>query len=152
MSNLIIDERIAFKSTVRLPGPTAILSVAVFGGPLIVLQAAVFDSSNRLLTAVGFGEHGAPVSSGANGTASWLFVPPAAASYVKWGVVAMRSAAGMGRYSITAKIRNAQGDALATGQFSAEIAEGSFSDDLVYDGVMVDQSVGTAALVSGAGV
>lgn len=152
MTALIIDQRIAFKSTVRLEGPTAIVSAAVFGGPIILLQVAVFDAQDQLLDGVGFDGHGPAITSEQTGTASWLFVPKANASYVKWGVVAMRSAAGLGGFSVTAKVRNSAGDALATGQFSAKIDDGVFSADVIYDGVMLDRSMVKTAMLAGAKV
>jgi len=139
MSDLTVDARIKFTQTVKLAGPTAIITAAVVGGPILMMQVAVFDSSDQIIDGVGFEGHGELVSSQANGTASWLFKTDPRAAYVKWGVIAVRSAGGLGRYSVTAKVRAADGEPLAIGQFSAEIAEGNFSDDIVFDGVKLEQ-------------
>lgn len=142
MAHLTLDARIKFGQTVALPGPTAVVSAEVFGGPLLALQVAVFDAGDNIIDGVGFEGFGEPLTSELDGTASWLFRPTAQASYIKWGVVAIRNAAGLGRYSITGKVRDAQGTTLAAGRFSGEIPDGELNDGVVYDGV----NVGTAAL------
>ena len=130
-----LDERIAFNKEVGLRGQTGSLSVDVFGGPLARVQAAIFDANNTLLTGVGFGDFGPPLTTENGGRASWLFHVPPNALYMKWSVQAVRSAAGLGSYSVTAKVRNSAGDAQATGQFSATIPDGEFSDSIIFDGV-----------------
>ena len=47
----------------------------------------------------------------------------------------MRSGGSLGSYSVTAKIRTADGALLATSQFSAEIPNGQFGDSVIRDGV-----------------
>lgn len=71
------------------------------------------------------------------------------AAYIKWGVQAVRSANNLGDYSVTAKVREANGNVLATSQFSASIADGSWADDIVYDGISIIAPL-TAPMPAGA--
>jgi len=137
MTAFSVDARIKFKpgTDVSLPGPTGSLSADVFGGPIARLQVAVFDSNDKVLQAVGFGTFGHPLTTEIGGRASWLFEADPKAAYIKWGIQAVRSAASLGSYSVTVKVRDSEGNALATSQFSATIPDGDFADDIVYDGV-----------------
>jgi hypothetical protein len=132
-----IDSRIKFNpdKTISLQGQVGSLSVEVFGGPLARVQAAIFADDNSLLTGVGFGDFGLPLTTEVGGRASWLFQAPKNASFMKWSVQAVRSAAGLGNYSVTAKVRDANGDALQVSQFNAAIPDGAFSDNVIFDGV-----------------
>jgi hypothetical protein len=130
-----IDNRIKFGATVALIGATGSLSVEIFGGALARVQATIFAADDSVLQAIGYGDFGPPLTTEVGGRASWLFQVATNASYMKWSVQAVRSAANLGDYSVTSKVRNADGDALATGQFSASIATGQFADDIIYDGV-----------------
>ena len=132
---IVIDGRIKFGATVPLSGSTGSLSVEVFGGPLARVQAAIFAADDTLLQAVGFGDFGPPLTTENGGRASWLFKVDGRAAYMKWGVQAVRSAANLANYSVTAKVRQADGTPLASGQFSAAIADGQLADDIIYDGV-----------------
>lgn len=134
---LLIDSRIAFGQTVQLKGPSAMVTAEVFGGPIIALQVAVFDRLDNIIDGVGFDGFGETLTSEGDGSARWLFQPLVGASYIKWGIIAIRSAAGLGRYSVTAKLRDDNGDSLVSGRFSGEIPDGRLNDDVVYDGVMV---------------
>ena len=144
MANLLVDARIKFTQSVSLQGPSAMVSSEVFGGPLITMQVAVFDANDNIIDGVGFPGHGEPLTSELDGTVSWLFVPKANAAYIKWGVIALRSAAGLGRYSVSGKVRDAAGNTLVSGRFSGQIPDGEMSDGVVYDGVKV--SAATAPL------
>ena len=132
---ITLDGRIKFGSTITLPDQTGSLTVDIFGGPLARVQAAVFDANDKPIQAVGFDGFGPPLTTEIGGRASWLFQADPRASYVKWAVQAVRSGGNLGNYSVTAKIRQASGDALVTGQFSAAIAEGVIADDIIADGV-----------------
>lgn len=132
---ITLDGRIKFGSTIMLSGQTGSLSVEVFGGPLARVQAAVFDANDTVIQGIGFDGNGPPVTTENGGRANWLFQIDPRASYIKWGVQAVRSAGNLGDYSVTAKVRQTNGEALATGQYSAAIAAGQFADDIIYDGV-----------------
>lgn len=129
------DARIKFKQVAQLGGPTAILTVEVFGGPIVRLQAAIFDANDKLITGIGTGGLGIPLTSEVDGTARWLFEPPANGSYMKWGIQAIRSAAGLGLYTVSSKVRGPDGEELAVGRFGAKIPDGDASDDVIFDGV-----------------
>lgn len=131
------DKRIAFKETIKLRGSAAIVSAAVFGGPIIRLQVGVFDDEDRLLTGIGTHGLGQPLTSENGGVADWLFKVPAGAAYIKWGVQAAVSAAGLRAYSVTGKVRDENGNELVAGRFGAEIPEGKSFDDFIFDGVNV---------------
>ncbi len=146
------DHRIKFSQTVRLPKAVAIVSAAVFGGPIIRLQVGVFDKNNNLLTGIGTNGIGQPITSEQGGEASWLFEVPATASYVKWGVQAAPSAAGLRAYSITGKIRSHDGDELAVGRFSAEIPVGATADEFIFDGAFVEIDNAGVAIPTGAAI
>lgn len=131
-----IDGRIKFERSAVIPaGSTGSLAVEVFGGPLARVQAAVFSADGTPLQGVGFDGFGPPLTTEIGGKATWLFLVPPNAAYLKWSVQAVRSAANLGSYSVTSKVRAANGDICAAGQFSAQIAAGQFADDIVYDGV-----------------
>jgi hypothetical protein len=147
MSTLTQDQRIKFSKTVTLRGATASVNADISGGPIALLQVAVFDSNNQIVDGIGFEDFGPPASSEGNGTATWQFSPKATASYLKWGVIALRSAAGLGNYQVTGSMRDADGSPLASGTFSARIPDGKLSDDIVYDGVFV--SIAQPATASG---
>ena len=138
MSALTQDQRIKFGMTVALSGATASITADISGGPIALLQVAVFDSNNQIIDGIGFDNFGPAASSEVDGTATWQFNPKANSSYVKWGVIAIRSAAGLGNYQVTGSMRDANGTPLASGQFSAAIPDGKLSDDIVYDGVFVN--------------
>jgi hypothetical protein len=144
------DLRIKFNQTVRLPEPVAIVSAAVFGGPIIRLQVGVFDKNDVLLTGIGTNGIGQPITSEQGGEASWLFQVPATASYVKWGVQAAPSAAGLRAYSITGRIRSHNGDELAVGRFSAAIPVGASADEFIFDGAFVEIGSTSVAIPTGA--
>lgn len=138
-----IDGRMKFQTTVPLqPGATGSLAVEVFGGPLARVQAAVFAADDSVLQGVGFDNFGPPLTTEFGGKANWLFKADARAAYIKWGVQAVRSAANLGSYSVTAKVRQADGGIVSSGQFSAQITDGQFADDIIYDGV----NLATAAM------
>lgn len=146
---ITVDGRIKFGSNIMLSGQTGSLTVEVFGGPLARIQAAVFAADDTVIQAVGFGGNGAPLTTENGGRASWLFQIDSRAAYIKWGVQAVRSAGNLGDYSVTSKVRQLNGDALAIGQFSASIAAGQFADDIIYDGVNLAPPM-TSAMVPGA--
>jgi len=130
------DARIKFKQTIQLSGPSAIVSVEVFGGPIVAMQVAVFDAQNKVIDGVGF-NGSEPITSEADGTANWLFTPSPKAAYIKWGVLALRSAANLGSYSVTGKVRDENGDTLVAGRYAGTIPDGQLNDTVVYDGVML---------------
>lgn len=137
MVDLTLDARIKFQQTVSLPGPTAMVSAEAFGGAIVAMQVGVYDANDKLIDGVGFAGHGEVVTSEADGVASWLFEPKPEASYVKWGLVAIRSAAGLGQYSVNGKIRDQNGNTLAAGRVAGRIAQGSADGGVFYDGVFV---------------
>lgn len=139
MPNISVDSRIKFQKTITLPGPTASISLQIFGGPLARFQVAVFDANDKVLQAIGFGPHGFPLTTENGGQTSWLFEPVLNAAYMKWGVQAVRSAANLGMYSVTVKVRDPDGNPIVTSQFSAAIPDGEFADDIIYDGVNLQQ-------------
>ena len=128
------DNRIKFTKTVTLAG-TCSVTLDITGGPLATFQVAVFDDDDNLLNGVGFGSYGQVLTTEQGGHASWVFTVPQNASYIKWGVQAFRSAANLGSYTAEVNACDSDGHALATGSFSATIPNGSFQDDIVYDGV-----------------
>ena len=130
------DARIKFQQTIRLTGPSAIVSVEVFGGPIAAVQVAMFDANNRIIGGVGFNGTG-PLTSENNHTANWLFAPNPNAAYLKWGILPMRLSAGLGGYSITGKVRDQNGDTLIAGRFDGMIPDGAANDGVIYDGVML---------------
>jgi hypothetical protein len=137
MATLNPDLRIKFNETVKLSKAGGIITADVFGGPLLRMQVAIFNAQDRLIGGVGTDGLGIPVTSEKGGTASWLFEPPADASYIKWGVQAFRLSAGFGQYSVSVKVRDHNGDTLVTGRFGAKIPDGEFFDDIIFDGVDV---------------
>ena len=134
---LLVDGRIKFSAPARFPegSSTGTLSVEVFGGALARVQVAVFSASDQVLQAVGFDPFGPPLTTENGGKVGWLFNLQAEAAYIKWGVQAVRSAGNLSNYSVTAKVRSADGTPVASGQFSAAIPDGKFADDIIYDGV-----------------
>jgi hypothetical protein len=143
------DARIRFGQSIQLKGPSAIVSVEIFGGPIAAVQVAVFDSQDKVLEGVGFGNFGEPLTTEADGSANWLFKPVAQAAYVKWGVLALRSAAGLGNYSVTGKVRDQNGDTVVEGRFNGAIPDGALNDKLVFDGVKLT-TVAMADVTAGA--
>jgi hypothetical protein len=143
MAAFSIDARIKFApgTDISLNGPTGSVSADVFGGPIARLQVALFDANDQVLQAVGFGKFGQSLTTEHGGRASWLFQADSKAAYIKWGIQAVRSAANLGSYSVTVKVRDSQGNALATSQFSATIPDGQFADDIIYDGVNFAQGL-----------
>jgi hypothetical protein len=135
MTEFDVDARIKFKKEIPLPAQSGSISVEIFGGPLARVQIAIFDAGDNILDGVGFADFGPPLTTEIGGKASWLFESNPNASYVKWGVQAVRSAANLGAYSVTAKVRDSSGNPAATGQFSATIPDGKWAGDIVYDGV-----------------
>jgi hypothetical protein len=152
------DNRIKFGQTINVSG-TGSISLDVTGGPMAALQVAIFDAADKLLSGVGFGALGQVLTTQQGGHVSWVFLVPKTTSYIKWGVQAFRSAANLGSYQAQVVVRDASGNALATGSFSATIPDGAFQDDIVYDGVNLAPQpqavpagasvVGSAAGVSG---
>ncbi len=151
MSQLTVDTRIKFTKSITLSGPAGIVTVDVFGGPIILLQVAIFNAADQIIDGIGFQNFGSPASSEVDGTARWLFSTRPGMSYIKWGVVAIRSAAGLGRYSITGKVRDAAGNELVAGRFSAEIPDGQAIDEIIYDGVNITPLM-SAAVPAGVSV
>ena len=147
-----IDGRIKFSVPAIFPAGSysASLSVEVFGGPLARVQVAVFDATNKVVQGVGFDGFGSPLTTEDGGKVGWLF-RPTADCYIKWGVQAVRSAGNLGNYSVTAKLRLADGTPLVSGQFSALIPDGKFADDIIYDGADLVLSVPQANLPVPAG-
>jgi hypothetical protein len=137
MSKPAPDNRIKFEETIALRGPVAIVVAEVFGGPIIRMQVGVYDADDKFLTGVGTNGVGEPVTSENGGVASWLFDVPPNASYIKWGVQAGVSAAGIRRYSVNGKVRDENGETLVAGRFGAEIPSGAAFDDVIFDGVNV---------------
>ena len=133
------DARIKFGQSIRLDGPSAILSVEVFGGPIAAVQVALFDANDRVLDGVGF-DGKAVLTSDKQHTANWLFAPRPDAAYIKWGILPMRLSAGLGGYSITGKVRDHNGNTLVAGRFAGTIPDGEASDDVVFDGVLLAPS------------
>jgi hypothetical protein len=131
------DGRIKFGRSVSLTGPVGIVTAEVFGGPIIRLQVGIYNARDEFLIGIGTNGQGAPLTSENGGVASWLFEPPKGAAYIKWAVQAVRSA-GVGRYSVSGKVRGADGEVLAAGRFATEIPKGEFADDVVFDGVLVE--------------
>ena len=142
------DARIKFGSgtDIALSGLTGSISCEIFGGPIARFQVAIFDANDKVLQQVG--SSGPPLTTVDGGRASWLFQIDPNASYIKWGVQAVRSAGSLGNYSVTVKVRNSAGDAEATSQFAAVIADGQFADSTFYDGVGFAQA--QAAIPAGA--
>jgi hypothetical protein len=136
------DNRITYKQAVPLLGASGSLSVDVYGSSTAVgsVQVSIFDNNDAILSAVGWPPYGAPLTTENNGRASWLFSVPENAAYMTWSVTAGRIALGQDAYSVTAKVRNSNGDALAVSQFSALFASDKFADDTYYDGVNFQQT------------
>lgn len=132
---ITLDARIKFGQTIQLKGPTAVVSVEIFGGPVALVQAAMFDASDKVIDGVGFGNFGDALSTEETGKADWLFKPTPNAAYVKWGVLAVRSAAGLGNYSVTGKVRDEHGDTIVEGRYAGVIPEGQLNDKLAFEGV-----------------
>ncbi len=132
-----VDNRINYKKAVALRGTSGSLSVDVYGSSTAVgrVQVSIFDDGDNILRAVGWAPYGDPLTTEQSGRASWLFSVPLEAAYMTWSVSAGRIATGQDSYSVTAKVRDASGDALAVSQFSALFASDKFADETYYDGV-----------------
>lgn len=149
MADFSVDARIKFQSSIHVRDASGSLSVEVFGGPLARVQIALFNARDEAIQGIGFGNFGQPLTTEQAGKVNWLFNMNSDAAYIKWGVQAVRSANNLGDYSVTAKVREANGNVLATSQFSASIADGSWADDIVYDGISIIAPL-TAPMPAGA--
>lgn len=151
---IITDGRIKFtRPAVFPPGETTgTLSVEVFGGPLARVSAAIFSKQDVILKAVGFGGYGPSLTTENGGKASWLFELHPDAAYIKWSVQAIRSAANIVNYSVTAKVRSADGTPLVWGQFDAVIPDGKPDDTPIFDGADLLQTSGPGVTIDGGSV
>lgn len=146
-----VDGRNKFSVPANFPAgsSTGTLSVEIFGGPLARVQAALFGADDKPITGIGFDPFPPPITTEKDGRASWLFELPAGAAYIKWGVQAVRSAASLSNYSVTAKVRSADGTPLVVSQFSALLDDKAFSDPIIYDGADIVHSGFAAAAIPG---
>jgi hypothetical protein len=132
------DNRIKFTKTINLAGMASV-TLDITGGPAAAFQVAIFDANDQLLNGVGFGNFGSVLTTEKGGHASWVFTVPQNASYMKWGVQAYLSAAALTSYTADVNVCDPNGNALATGSFTASIPANAFQDDIVYDGVNLAQ-------------
>lgn len=145
MANISVDARIKFEESIAVLGKSGSISWQIFGGAIARIFAGIFDENDVALQGVGFGTFGQPLTTEI-GQVSWLFGMTEKASYLKWGVQAVRSGGSLGPYSATAKVRDAFGKVLAVGQFSATIPDNQFEDDIIFDGVNLSHSINEAVL------
>lgn len=139
MPKLDPDGRFKFNTTVNLSATTpSTLSVDIYGGPIARIMATLFNAKDEVIATVG--QDGHLLSTETNGSASWLFQAVPQASYLKWYIWANRSAANIPNFSITVKVRDSSGNALATAQCAGVIPEGQWSlpkNDPIVDGILV---------------
>ncbi|MDR7331709.1 hypothetical protein [Roseateles asaccharophilus] len=140
------DQRLNLATLTLTDGDVVSLSVDVTGGPLARVQVIVVDKAGNVVNGAGSHGFGSPLTTANGGRARWSFNVNADIALVKWGVVAIRSGANLGDYTVVSRLTSGTGAVLGTGRFDASIPDDKVNDDLHQDGVRVGVVAAAAPL------